>query len=112
MKGVIIFGGTGFIGFHYAVYCLENNLVDSVVLADIRDIDFDRVTDKFKFYYYRGDIKFINCDVRRKIEIDVEFDIEFIVNLAAIHTTPGHETNEYYETNINGAINVTAFAEM
>jgi nucleoside-diphosphate-sugar epimerase len=112
MKGVIIFGGTGFIGFHYAVYCLENNLVDSVVLADIRDIDFDRVTDKFKLYYDQGAIKFINCDVRRKIEIDFGFDIDFIVNLAAIHTTPGHETNEYYETNINGAINITAFAEM
>jgi nucleoside-diphosphate-sugar epimerase len=34
-----------------------------------------------------------------------------IVNLAAVHTSPGHPAHEYFETNILGARNVCAFAE-
>ena len=34
-----------------------------------------------------------------------------VFNFAAVHRTPGHEDHEYFETNINGAENVVAFAE-
>ena len=34
-----------------------------------------------------------------------------IFNLAAVHRTPGHPDYAYFETNICGAENVTAFAE-
>jgi nucleoside-diphosphate-sugar epimerase len=34
-----------------------------------------------------------------------------IFNLAAVHTTPGHEEWEYFWTNINGAIEVCRFAD-
>jgi nucleoside-diphosphate-sugar epimerase len=33
-----------------------------------------------------------------------------IFNLAAVHTTPGHEDWEYYWTNVNGAANICGFA--
>ena len=37
--------------------------------------------------------------------------IDLIINLAAVHREPGHQPNEYFETNILGAENVTEFAE-
>ena len=40
-------------------------------------------------------------DVRNKINIDIiSLNISSIYNLAAIHKTPGHLPDEYYETNI------------
>jgi len=37
--------------------------------------------------------------------------IDLIINLAAIHREPGHNANEYFETNIQGAENVCKLAE-
>lgn len=34
----------------------------------------------------------------------------WIFNLAAVHREPGHEASEYFETNLAGARNVTAYA--
>lgn len=56
---------------------------------------------------------FIEYDIRKPIEnlpfTPTEDDVIF--NFAAVHRTPGHEDHEYFETNILGAENVTAFAE-
>ena len=51
-------------------------------------------------------------DVRKEIKSS-EFPkkIDLIINLAAIHKEPGHQPNEYFDTNILGAENVTEFAE-
>ncbi|MDP5211623.1 NAD(P)-dependent oxidoreductase [Pseudoalteromonas tunicata] len=111
MKNVIVFGGCGFIGSHYAVYCVENNIASSVVLADIVAPDLERTTEKFKRYVESGAIKYEFCDVRKPIELKAKGDTNFIVNFAAVHTTPGHPTHEYYETNISGALNITNFAQ-
>ena len=35
-----------------------------------------------------------------------------IYNLAAVHRTPGHPTHDYYETNVLGATNVAALADL
>jgi len=37
--------------------------------------------------------------------------IDLIINLAAVHREPGHQPNEYFDTNILGAENITKFAE-
>jgi nucleoside-diphosphate-sugar epimerase len=59
-----------------------------------------------------NDANYINCDVRNKIDIKVNKNVKNIIfNLAAIHTTPGHEDLEYFETNIKGAKNICKFAE-
>ena len=92
---VIIFGGSGFIGTHYRNY-LDSILED----ANILHFDID-ATNNVSF-----------LDVRIKIEIPGDFsDKDVIINLAAIHRTPGHPDYEYFETNIKGAENVCAFAE-
>ena len=50
-------------------------------------------------------------DVRQPIPDHCVFGpIETIYNLAAVHRTPGHEDEEYYETNVSGAVHVCHFA--
>ncbi len=51
-------------------------------------------------------------DVRKKIlNRNLSKRIDLIINLAAIHREPGHLANEYFDTNILGAENITEFAE-
>ena len=83
----IIFGGSGFIGQH-----LINYLNTEPKCFDIQT---------------NGISKF--CDVRNPINIKCN-DVSVIYNLAAIHTTPGHDYHEYFETNIKGAENICNFA--
>jgi len=87
MDKSIIFGSSGFIGQH-----LANYLGSKVNCFDIK---------------IENDSKY--CDIRKPIEV-VCANVEVIYNLAAIHTTPGHEYHEYFETNIKGAENVCNFA--
>ena len=51
-------------------------------------------------------------DVRKKLPTSkLPKKIDLIINLAAIHREPGHQPNEYFDTNILGAENITEFAE-
>jgi nucleoside-diphosphate-sugar epimerase len=57
-------------------------------------------------------VEYIRLDVREPIEFNfAPTENDIIFNLAAVHRTPGHPDHEYFETNIRGAENVTAFAE-
>lgn len=106
MKSVVIFGGAGFIGTH-----LVNNLLqrfESIYIADIRKPCWHPGTS------LPSDerIKFIYCDVRQSIDENLFVpQVDYIFNLAAVHTTPGHAAHEYFEANIHGAINICKFAE-
>ena len=51
-------------------------------------------------------------DTRKKLDrTKLPKKIDLIINLAAIHREPGHQLNEYFETNILGAENIIEFAE-
>lgn len=94
-----IFGGSGFIGTH-----LINLLHERQPGATIYNLDIVESN-------HSGKSNFIYCDVRSEIDLKIpssEHDIIF--NFSAVHTTPGHPDHEYFETNIKGAENVTAFA--
>ena len=55
---------------------------------------------------------YIACDVRKPIQVPFTPSSEDIIfNFAAVHRTPGHPDNEYFETNMLGAQNVCDFAE-
>ncbi len=106
----IIFGGSGFIGTHLIkaiktkttkciIYCLDIVMPgeEGVVPGIVESIDC---------------VNYIRCDVRKPIDFNIETTIDDVVfNFAAVHRTPGHKDIEYFETNIKGAENVTAWCE-
>ncbi|KAA6318520.1 N-acetyl-alpha-D-glucosaminyl-diphospho-ditrans octacis-undecaprenol 4-epimerase [termite gut metagenome] len=68
-------------------------------------VDFIRIINKGKSTY-------VPCDVRKEIELNIPISSDdSIINLAAVHRTPGHPENAYFETNMRGAENVYSFAE-
>lgn len=92
----LIFGSSGFVGTHLAQYISANNSASNILKYDIQK----KVSDDFEL-----------LDVRKPIEISFSnIDESVIFNLAAVHVTPGHLDNEYFETNILGATNVCNFA--
>ena len=113
----IITGGTGFIGTHLT------NLLNKVhPEAKVWNLDIVRpgtpnpVVKNYKPAVREGETlgsTFVDCDVRKPIG-ELPFTPtpdDVIFNFAAVHRTPGHEDHEYFETNINGAENMCAFAE-
>ena len=56
-------------------------------------------------------VDYLPVDVRDPIPVDAARGVDVIYNLAAVHRTPGHPDHDYYDTNIRGALNVTALAE-
>ncbi len=110
MKTAVIFGGSGFIGSHFAQYLLDNSLVQKVVVADIVPLDKNRITDLYTSYVSKGQISFVDVDVRQSINLNLDGQVTLIANFAAVHREPGHEPIEYYETNLLGAENVCNWA--
>lgn len=113
-KTAIIFGGTGFIGLHFSRFLIEKNIFSKIVLADIKPPEQHIASQFIANELKTGRIRYELCDVRNKIQhaiIQNDEEVEFIANFAAIHREPGHETHEYYKTNIPGAYNVCDFAE-
>lgn len=97
-----IFGGSGFIGTHLTKLILQDQNDAKVYNLDIVKSDHD------------GRSTYINADVRQQITIPDNVSPtpdDVVINLAAIHRTPGHPDLAYFETNIRGAENVTAFAD-
>jgi nucleoside-diphosphate-sugar epimerase len=91
MKNIIIIGSSGFIGRHYKDYLSSD--------SQVRVIEFDLQRNQQE-------------DIRKGIFINDDFGRDdIIINLAAVHKTPGHPDHEYFETNILGAEKVCEFAE-
>ena len=101
LNNVIIFGGSGFIGTHFVKHLIAKGC-RKIYIADILEnqelCSFPEVT-------------FFSCDVRKKIKINFQDNIDAIFNFAAVHKEPGHDSHEYFETNIKGAKNICRFAE-
>jgi len=91
VKSVVIFGGSGFIGQELARQFSRNGF--RVIIADI-NAPKNSETD---FRY---------CDIRKEIQLELDFTPDVAINLAAIHRTPGHAPEEYYSTNFFGSNNV------
>lgn len=107
----IIFGGSGFIGTHLIHLLKEckkpnDNIYDLDIVMPGEEGVVPGIVEN------NDEVEYIRMDVRHPIEFDFKPSTDDIIfNLAAVHRTPGHLAHEYFETNIRGAENVTAFAE-
>lgn len=105
-QNVVLFGGTGFIGSHFARYLLERDQAKYCILADIQPTRQELLPHNI-----RDRISYCYVDVRQPIKPDqIHYKPDLIVNLAAIHREPGHQPYEYFETNLLGAEHVCAYA--
>lgn len=95
---IVVFGGAGFVGSHLIRELAESHST-SLVSVDIRE-PRERIDN----------VKYVTADVRDLSGLSFDGPIAKIYNFAAVHTTPGHEPWEYYETNVRGALEVTKFA--
>lgn len=112
MNCAVIFGGAGFIGCFFADYLLKNELIAKVYLCDLESYKTKPFPYRSKLLEkHAGRIEFVRGDVRDAIALMPAESVELIANFAAVHREPGHEDREYFETNLKGAENVTAWAE-
>lgn len=96
-RNFLLFGGSGFIGYHLVNLIKERN--------DERSITFDIKKNQ------NQDTPFERVDVREAIKTKYKPAItDVIYNLAAVHRTPGHLSEEYFKTNLLGAENICNYA--
>ena len=98
-KNALVFGGAGFIGSHLLRSLAESGEYDLIVSADIAEP---------RFVVEGVDYKYV--DVRQPIADDTCPGASETYNLAAVHTTPGHEDWEYFYTNVLGATHCCDYA--
>jgi len=112
VEQAIIFGGTGFIGTHFAQHLLREDLAGKITLVDIvppRDGIYART---LREGLEAGRVKFCEWDVRKPVpRLLLPQGADVVINLAAIHREPGHQPKEYFETNLYGAQNVCDYAD-
>ena len=97
MAKAIVFGGSGFFGVHLAKHLLDQGYED-VVAADITTPIIEV-----------PGLRYVFCDVREPIALELADAGYVAFNLAAVHRTPGHPDEAYFETNLAGARHVTKF---
>ena len=116
MSVAIIFGGTGFIGSYFSAELIESHFYRRVYLFDLKPVCDLRFLPFLKKYIDDKRIVYQYCDVRTFIADQVIIkdgdDISLVANFAAIHREPGHANQEYYETNLLGAENITQWADI
>jgi GlcNAc-P-P-Und epimerase len=98
MRKLMVIGGSGFIGHHLIRRRVEEGgwKIVSVDIRPPREIV--------------PGVEYVTHDVRDLSSLTGHDDTEIIYNFAAVHTTPGHPFWEYYDTNIQGALETVKFA--
>lgn len=99
MRSALVVGGAGFIGSHLLRILAESGEYSRLVSADI-------VAPRVEL----SGVSYRRADVREPLPDDLSPDAGEIYNLAAIHTTPGHDDWEYYWTNVLGATHTCDYA--
>jgi nucleoside-diphosphate-sugar epimerase len=90
-NSVVVTGASGFIGTHLC------RVLEEKGITEIHKIDINSASP---------------IDIRKPFDIDGNLGENTVIfNLAAVHRTPGHPDNEYFETNMHGAKNVCDFAK-
>lgn len=111
-RSAVIFGGTGFIGTFFATFLLDSKMVEKVYLVDLMPIASKRQKFRHDLISRLGGIQEVILDVRHPITWLPDENVVLIANFAAIHREPGHQPQEYFETNLRGAHNVCCWASL
>lgn len=111
MLTAVIFGGTGFIGTHFAKHLIDDEAYEKVYLFDQEEISAKSSKYRKNLILKYPQISIIYGDVTNKIEFYPDEKITLVANFAAVHREPGHEAYEYFQCNILGAENVCAWSE-
>ena len=99
VENAIVTGASGFIGTR-----LVRRLAAEGRHGTVRAIDIEPPRERL------AGVEYLTHDLRGPLPDAVGDGVSVIYNLAAVHRTPGHPPGEYYETNIEGALNVTDLA--
>jgi len=110
MKTAVIFGGSGFIGLYFAEELINQKNFELIYLIDIKEPIDNFLSEKFFLLNENKKIKFIKSDVRQNLNNLPIKNVDLIADFAAIHREPGHESHEYFDTNVNGSKNICSFA--
>jgi len=98
-KRALVLGGAGFIGSHLLSYLSSTGEYDLLVSGDIQPPRFEV-----------PGVAYRQVNVCDSLDDDICPGCTEIYNLAAVHTTPGHEDWEYYWTNVLGATHACDYA--
>ncbi len=98
-SALVVFGASGFIGTRLVQRLNEAHP------GRVRAVDILPPRRRLEGVTYE------THDVREPLPEALGVGASTFYNLAAVHRTPGHPFPEYYETNVLGALNVTALAE-
>lgn len=96
-ENVVVFGGAGFVGTRLLARLVRDG--ESPISFDIRNPNNPVAGVDYRI-----------ADVRNLDGINLPDNTSRIYNLAAVHTTPGHPDHEYYDVNVNGALEVARVA--
>jgi len=96
-ESILVTGASGFIGTH---------LVRRLVARGAQVVALDLKAPREEL----PTVRYVRGDVRNLGQLDLP-KIDRIFNLAAVHTTPGHPDQAYYDTNVWGAIEAVKLAE-
>ncbi|MEW6299542.1 MAG: NAD-dependent epimerase/dehydratase family protein [Thermodesulfobacteriota bacterium] len=108
----MLFGGTSFIGTHFARHLLQTKTAESIFLADVRPPEAGAWLEALQEMCRGGKARYVPLDVHSPIRhADLLKRADRVVNLAAVHREPGHAAHEYFTTNLLGAEHICAWAE-
>jgi len=112
-KSILITGGTGSFGNHFADYILSNHKLKKLIIYSRDEYKQDNMHKEFCLKHGVGKIedqlRFFIGDVRDKDRLDRAFNgVDYVIHAAAMKQVPTCEYNpfEAIKTNINGAQNV------
>lgn len=112
MTCAVIFGGAGFIGTFFARHLVEELGVEKVYLYDCQPLLSKPFPYRIQLIGALPQIVEVQGDIREPISWQPEEKVFLVANFAAVHREPGHEDDEYYETNILGAEHVCAWTDL
>lgn len=94
-KRAVVFGGAGFVGQHLITSLLRHGY------AEVTSVDIVPPRTAIP------GVRYAVHDVRQPVPIGIcTAPVDEVYNLAAVHRTPGHPDQEYFDTNVAGAENV------